>query len=658
MRLAWNDIVKNEAARIERCVNSIMPYIDCGIVVDTGSTDGTAGIITYLFEQAQKPIEVHSTAFVNFEQARNEALRRARDSKLAWDYLLLADADMELRVERSNWTNGHEGLSYDMRQVGGNLVYYNRRLLSRQAIGNYVGVTHEYLDVQSAGVLDGAYFLDHADGANRPDKFARDIDLLTKALETETRPGIVERYHFYLAQSYFDAGQWEKAIEHYRKRTEFGGYEEERWYARMRLAHCYRSLGLDVHFLWEMLQAYNQRPQRAETLHDLAKYFREKGGNHASLIFSEAGLGLPVPKGEHLFVDDNVYKAGLREEFAICAYYSERHRRTGAKEANKLALAGSEQARSNLFWYLQPLVEHVPSFKPERIMFEPPDLYVAMNPSVINDDGFPRVLVRTVNYTITDDGQYRIRRGDGSISGDYPIHTRNFIGPLGGPWREIGLPKNWPAPAQYQLVLGFEDSRVFQFGEEFWTLSTVRELTPEGWCEQILAPLVLKSSGCCYCTNWRQVLPSTRRHEKNWMPWVRDGELCFVYRLGTLVNSDGEVVFEKIPEWSVDHVSGGSQVIQIDERTWLGLVHEARTIPGRPNRYYQHRFVAFHPTGKVDRISAPFFFHDRQIEFAAGLAYFPEKMKLMVSYGVRDCEAWTATMNVNDVIQFVYRDAL
>jgi glycosyltransferase involved in cell wall biosynthesis len=657
MRIAWNAIVKNEEARIERCVKSLLPYIDCGIVVDTGSHDYTIGKITRLFMEADKPVEIHSAPFVDFAQARNEALRRARESKLDWDFLLLADADMELVVKQPDWINGHDGLSYDMRQVAGSLVYWNRRLLSRQATGEYLGVTHEYLDVPSSGAIAGAEFLDHADGANRPDKFARDIALLELALDTETRPGLVERYHFYLAQSYYDAGRFNDAITHYRRRVELGGYEEERWYAQYKLAHCYRELGDFPNFVWNGICAYAMRPQRAEMLYELARFFRERGENFASLLFSETGMRLLLPEHDLLFVNDWVYDRGLKEEFSICAYYSERHRRTGESEVNRLALAGSEQARFNQFWYLRPLSEHVPSFKPQQIAFTPEAGWVAMNPSVINDDGIARVLVRCVNYTITDEGQYRIRASDGSIAGDHPIHTRNFIGPLGGPWREIGLPSNWP-DASYPLVRGFEDSRLFEWQQQFWMLSTVRELTPEGWCEQVLAPLVPLQTEHRYGDNWRQILPKHRVHEKNWMPWVHEGELRFVYRLGTLVNPDGEVIFEQKPKWSVDHISGGSQVVKIDERTHLAVVHEARTIPGRINRYYQHRFVVFDSHGRVDKLSAPFFFFNRQIEFCAGLAYFPEKMQLMVSFGVRDCEAWTATMNVDDVIAFIYRDAL
>jgi hypothetical protein len=53
------------------------------------------------------------------------------------------------------------------------------------------------------------------------------------------------RYWFYLAQSYYDVGQTEKAAETYAKRAEMGGWEEEAWYARLQQARCLRALGDD-----------------------------------------------------------------------------------------------------------------------------------------------------------------------------------------------------------------------------------------------------------------------------------------------------------------------------------------------------------------------------------------------------------------------------
>lgn len=653
MKLAWNAIVRNERAVIDRCVRSLLPHIDCAIVVDTGSTDGTQERLKELFQAAGKPIEITPAPFVNFEQARNEALRCARLSRLEWDYLLLADADMELKVHKPNWINGAKGLSYDVRQTAGTLGYYNRRLVSHDATGWYVGVTHEYLDIPTDGVLDGAEFVDHADGSNRPEKFQRDIDLLEEALRTEQRPGIVQRYTFYLAQSYFDAGNWEKAAENYKKRVRLGGFDEEIWNAQLHYAHCVGNLGNNAKFVWEMLQAYKMRPQRAEVLYDLAKYFRERGDNHASLLFSEAGMQIPHAKDDLLFVNDWVYKSGLKEEFAICAYYDPRRRESGAAVCDELALKGSEQARSNIYWYLRSLAEWVPSFKPTQVDFPPPEGYVATNPSIIEDDGRVTMLLRTVNYTITPEGQYAILGADGNYSGSNPINTRNYLvrythGMTVYHAQELGMPSNWPK-TEFELVRGFEDSRLFKWNGELWTLSTVRELTPHGWCEQVLAPI--NETGD-YGQYWEVIRPKERRHEKNWMPWVKNGRLDFVYRLGSILDAGGKLVRQHDTGLEVGHISGGSQVIEADG-VYIALVHEARMIPGRPNRYYQHRFVAFEPSGAVLKISQPFYFHDRQIEFAAGLAYFPENHQLVVSYGVRDCEAWLAKMDVSEVLDFI-----
>jgi hypothetical protein len=44
-RICLSMIVKNEARVIRRCLDSVMPLIDCWSIVDTGSTDGTQAII-------------------------------------------------------------------------------------------------------------------------------------------------------------------------------------------------------------------------------------------------------------------------------------------------------------------------------------------------------------------------------------------------------------------------------------------------------------------------------------------------------------------------------------------------------------------------------------------------------------------------------------
>jgi glycosyltransferase involved in cell wall biosynthesis len=653
LKIGWNCILRNEAAIIERCLDSILPHVDYGIVVDTGSTDGTPDIVKKAFADAGKPVEVGHTVFHDFAQARNKALVLAQASALPWNYLLLSDADMAMVVDDPDWKrqlNG--GLAYDVRQVAGTLNYWNRRILSRKATGDYKCPTHEFLDVPTAGNIDGIWFKDHADGHNRPGKFERDIKLLEEMLKTETNEGLVQRAHFYLGQSYFDAKNWGKAAEHYKIRAGLGGFAEERWNAQLHYAHALGNLGQHAEFLWELLQAYKMRPSRAETLYDAAKFFRERGENHASLLFSEAGMQLKKPD-DLLFVNSWVYECGICEEFSICAYYDESKRRRGAVVCNQLALGGSEQARSNMFWYLEPLAKHVPSCQFQQIVVDVHEGYVATNPSVVNYQGKPILVLRAVNYTITPEGVYAIRGKDGTCSSDWfvnPISTRNYLVHLSDALDvlevdELPLPENWPEP-KFHPVRGLEDSRLFEWQGALWTISNVRELNAEGWCEQVLVPLNARGQP------WTRILPKKRLHEKNWQPWVKNDELRFVYRQGTLVDAEGNVVFESDSGFDARAISGGSQVIETDG-VYLSLVHEARTIPGRPNRYYAHRFVRYAVDGAVTGMSMPFYFHDKQIEFAAGMAYFPASRQLMVSYGVMDREAWTATMDLDEVLSFV-----
>jgi glycosyltransferase involved in cell wall biosynthesis len=650
VKLGWSAILRNEAAIISRCLDSILPHVDYGLVVDTGSTDGTPDIVKKAFADASKTVEIEHTVFHDFAQARNEALAFARASDLPWDYLVLSDADMAMVVEDPYWKrqlNG--GLAYDVRQVAGTLNYWNRRILNRKATGDYKCPTHEFLDVPTAGNIDGIWFKDHADGHNRPGKFERDIKLLEDMLKTETNEGLIQRAHFYLGQSYFDAKNWGKAAEHYKIRASLGGFAEEQWNAQLHYAHALGNLGRHAEFIWEMLQAYQMRPSRAEVLYDAARFFRERGENHLSLLFSEAGMQIKRPD-DQLFVNDFVYKSGCREEFSICAYYDPAHRSRGAQVCNDLALEGSEQARGNMYWYLRPLAEHVPSFKPKRLRFEPPDGWAATNPSVINYQGRSVLVLRTVNYTITPEGVYAIRGSGGDCSPHNAICTRNYLGHLSYAldqitMDELPLPENWPEP-KFHPVRGLEDSRLFEWQGGLWTISNVRELNPEGWCEQVLVPLNARGRP------WKKILPKKRLHEKNWQPWVKNDELRFVYRQGTLVDDDGNVVFESDSGFDARAISGGSQVIEADG-VYLSLVHEARTIPGRPNRYYAHRFVRYAVDGAVTGMSMPFYFHDKQIEFCAGLAYFPDKRQLMASYGVMDREAWVCVLDLEEVLRFI-----
>jgi FkbM family methyltransferase len=654
--LCLNMIVRNEMANLERCLGALADYIDCWVIGDTGSTDGTQDFIKSFFAACKKPGELHTFPFKNFEQARNAALDCAYGSKLPYDYLLLADADMELVVEDEGFRERLEEPGYRLLQrADSGLAYWNTRLIRRNAGARYHSVTHEYIDVPG-GVkeLQGVWYKDHASGSNRVDKFARDIKLLSEALELDPEN---HRYWFYLAQSYRDAGRTAEAVKAYAKRAEMGGWDEEAWSARLQEARCLRKLGDEGGFVRQALAAFNMRPQRAEPLYDVARFYREKGMNDASVLFSEAGLAMKRPEQDILFLEDFVYTAGLQEEYSIAANYAcdPARKDRGFAACNWLALNRSipggsrELAWSNLFFYVKPASDMLPSFAARTVGFSPPDGYRPLNPSVARLGQHIVVMQRTVNYQMTEDGlQYQ-------TPNNAPIHTRNFLLRLTDELdiqsaAEILPPADMPEPA-CKLVLGFEDLRLFIWGGALWGNACLRELTSEAWCEQVLARIDDLGPATCRLTDWRVLHPEGPRvHEKNWMPQVAGDRLQFIYLCDPtrVVDDRGRTLTETIPSIAAQRFRGGSQLIGFDGG-WLALIHEVQWRPSDKRRFYQHRFVWFDGANTLRRVSRPFFFHKKGVEFALGLAWHPDEKRLMISYSVADSEAWIATVNAGEV---------
>jgi hypothetical protein len=163
--------------------------------------------------------------------------------------------------------------------------------------------------------------------------------------------------------------------------------DEEAWYARVQEARCLRMMGNEGGFLRQALAAFDQLPQRAEPLYDLARFCREHGMNAASVLFSEAGLAVPRPDQEAPFVEDFVYIAGLKEEFALAAYHAPEPAHDKRAAIVQLAGLGPDSARrltqpgarSNLHFYAPPARTLMPSFAARPVGFNAPPVIVWRN---------------------------------------------------------------------------------------------------------------------------------------------------------------------------------------------------------------------------------------------------------------------------------------
>lgn len=647
MRVCWNAIVRNESARIERCMLSLIDHIDCAVIVDTGSSDDTVKKIKDFFAAHRKSVAIHHTPFENFSQARNDALDHAKRSALEFDYILLVDADMEL----AGAIPQVEGQAYNIMQDAQGCQYYNTRLIHRWSKALYVGVTHEYLEIRDEVQdidRDVLHFIDHADGANRKDKFQRDAALLSNDLARDPNNA---RTWFYLAQSHRDAGEWEAALAAYEKRVSLGGWDEEVFMSQVNIANCHKNMGNSGQFVTSMLAAYNLRPKRAEPLYELAKHFREAGSPVVAGLFANEGLHINRPN-DVLFVADDVYKVGLDEEMSVAGFYNPRTKATGFSSCDFVALGkhGNDQsrecARNNLFYYVPHAAKIMPSFTSKKIDWVGPDGWNALNPSIANIGDKLYAILRTVNYTINDKGQYDIDGKGSAISEDNPIVTKNILLALND---ELAVEKAWdiftPFADKYKCVRGWEDMRLFSRNGEMSISATVRESNGHGFCEQWYGELVPDESGVCEVIN-EYGLAGINTHEKNWMPI--QGTDRWVYGLG--ITTDGYSTGFKEHTCPVEpkHLRGSSQVIPFGGN-YLCVVHEALLTPDG-NRFYIHRWVLLDCHMNVVVVSPPFVFEDTQIEFCAGLAMLHGKRQLALSYGIRDHEAHLATVAVSDVM--------
>jgi hypothetical protein len=83
------------------------------------------------------------------------------------------------------------------------------------------------------------------------------------------------RYVFYLAQAYRDAGDYELATRHYRRRTEMGGSKEEIWVSLYMIARTHEFINHPRAVLVEeYLKAFQFDPLRAEPLYRIGALFR------------------------------------------------------------------------------------------------------------------------------------------------------------------------------------------------------------------------------------------------------------------------------------------------------------------------------------------------------------------------------------------------
>jgi len=322
-------IVKNEAHVIERCLASTLPVIDSWCIIDTGSTDGTQEKIKKFFEQIGIEGQLHERPWVNFGTNRSEALELARPMG---DYTLMIDADEILEFDGAfNPDAFKQNLTADLYNVFayyGGIKYHRPQLTSNALKFYYRGVLHEYVachdEIKTRDFAKGLLNRPIQDGARSQsaDKYAKDAEVFEEALKGEVAPEDLHRYHFYMAQSYRDSQQWEKAMAAYLKRAELGGWNEEVFYSLFQVGRIQEILNKPVdEIVKTYFQAYQSNPWRAESLWAAARLCRMYARFDQAYIYAKTASKLKCPEGA-LFVSQHVYEWCIWDELGIAAYWT------------------------------------------------------------------------------------------------------------------------------------------------------------------------------------------------------------------------------------------------------------------------------------------------------------------------------------------------
>lgn len=317
-KICLNMIVKNEKAVIERCLNSVKPFIDYWVIVDTGSTDGTQELIEKCM--AGIPGELHESEWVNFEVNRNEALELA---KAHGDYLMFIDADEYIKADEGFKLPHLDSEMYCIKSRCEGLAFGRVQFAKSEPELRWKDVLHEYLDLpgcKGPGLIKGIENISTTEGARSKDpaKLLRDAMVLEEELANDPENA---RYRFYLAQSYRCHGDKEMALENYKKRVAIGGDTSEMYDSMLHAALLEQELQPnETVYRDNLLKAFRYRPERVEPLYHLAVHYRQKGDYQLAYFFARLGMSAP-PTNDIMNVQEWMTTYGLLFELSIAAYY-------------------------------------------------------------------------------------------------------------------------------------------------------------------------------------------------------------------------------------------------------------------------------------------------------------------------------------------------
>lgn len=688
-------IVKDESHVITQALESIVNYIDYYVISDTGSTDNTETIIKEFFDSKNVKGEIFHDEWSDFGTNRSLVLQHAFGRV---QYAIMVDADDLVRMpsEIQSKQQLYQMLepTFDGYKIGiidetDSVFYWRTQIFNMKVKWKYDGVLHEYPilanpransnpnNLKELPIKIVSRRLGSRNKMNILEKYRKDAEMLLRGLEKEP---LNTRYMFYLAQSFRDCEEYEKSINWYQKRVDFGGWYEEVFYSLYMIGKMYMfHLHNEALGIRNSLKAFAVHPKRVESINTLVQYYKMKKEYRTALMYARKVKDVNFPKEDGLFLENELYSYILKYDYMILSFLCFEPFTfidlSNIPEAKKSVKTMTDiqvlQSIPSIFVNRSITVDFPKSLIPKNN--NPTDKklesYRVFNPSVARKSGTNEIWIniRCSNFDIN----YRPTDKDGKV------RTENFLAPL----NLSKIYKMVDKSSFYEKyrhetssrILGYEDIRLFFYKKRWCFLANNDEIVGHIDSPQMVYGRLAEFPNeenmeweIEYVVHLK--FPYQQKTEKNWVPLVYDdGEtLDIVYSCQPIVILSPDLATGFC---FVKHELPWNPLIQFPQQTkirnstqfipfhdgWLGIGHVVYFLEDyHYQRNYYNIFVWMTSDFSNVRISKYFKFDHHIIEFANGITRLDDDT-ILVSYSLSDSIPKTMEIKDSEIDEMILR---
>jgi len=403
-------------------------------------------------------------------------------------------------------------------------------------------------------------------------------------------------------------------------------------------------------------------------LYERCKRYRLNGNNNEALkCFNDAIQYIIIRDNISIF-DTNFIKNvqpkyldiayKLLDEYSIFSYYTQSSRQNNLRIIDRMIFHKNIWNHVNIKLLTNNQRFYMDKLKYEykkKILISHEEHYNELNPSIINTGKELIVNCRTSNFGVKPGGVYYAKTSDGLVN------TKNYILKMDYKFNIISqkevIDKSHRKKYNIRRIEGLEDLIIFNYNDQLYGSCTLVDSNEKGLPQIGLCKL--EESYDYYIIN--ELTPMGLIHEnrceKNWLPFVNDNILSFVYNYSPMdiiipiknydheFTGETELISSTQSDLNFERFRGSAGPLKFKDN-WLIVVHEVSWCSDN-SRIYTHRYVLLDNNFNIIKLSNPWYFENHGLEFCRSMCDFDDN--IILSCGIKDEEAWLYVVNKKEI---------